>query len=418
MKSHTRQDDSQNVSDQYLNRVILLRWLNIFVAAVVQFFVVQLVFEVYGDKVFGKNLVENMASWPRLLPQVLLVLIAMFVTTGLFRLGMLGTEMQVGLRIFWRYPPMIIAVAPSCFLIFWYLVHLISGSGLFRSSSIFAWIVVLNSVASGGALAVVREMLNDQHQKDNPRPGLPTNIEIRAEPLESNSDDELIAWIMSENPVEYPNDDLFNHAPIARRIAKNLLAMRPMTIAVTGPFGCGKSTVLNFVKYYMDHPETLYSPAIPNEGIINRKVITCTVDGWGREGDSLAGQTLALAIKEVQKYVDTSTVISLPATYRAALQSKGLAIGTIISAVFGKSSTPAAQLRRFDDILIAADIRLVLMFEDLDRNMDEKVLGVELPGLLDRIRRLQNISYVLAVGTERFARDMLDRLCDRVEDVA
>ena len=70
-------------------------------------------------------------------------------------------------------------------------------------------------------------------------------------------------------------------------------------------------------------------------------------------------------------------------------------------------------LRRIDAVLDAAGASLVLVLEDLERN----VPGDELPGgvdaLLDRLRQLKRLGFIVAIGSGS-GLDLV-RICDRSE---
>jgi hypothetical protein len=107
----------------------------------------------------------------------------------------------------------------------------------------------------------------------------------------------------------------------------------------------------------------------------------------------------------------------VPTNYRKALEGGKTTWATIISALFHTSCDPIEQLEKLDDILCAADLRLLIFLEDLDRNTDDKIIRDELPSLLDRLRSLRNVSFVLAIGTERQYSNILIRICDHVETI-
>jgi hypothetical protein len=62
-------------------------------------------------------------------------------------------------------------------------------------------------------------------------------------------------------------------------------------------------------------------------------------------------------------------------------------------------------------------MRLIIFLEDLDRNVSDDMIRDEMPALLDRLRHLKNISFVLAIGTEHQYSNVLVRICAHVESL-
>ena len=59
-----------------------------------------------------------------------------------------------------------------------------------------------------------------------------------------------------DRPHESPDDDRLDYAPFARALATSIAQMRPcegLVIAIYGPWGSGKSTVINYVRHYLKH---------------------------------------------------------------------------------------------------------------------------------------------------------------------
>ncbi|MHB1183573.1 MAG: hypothetical protein ACYC4A_02590 [Desulfobulbia bacterium] len=150
----------------------------------------------------------------------------------------------------------------------------------------------------------------------------------------------------------------------------------------------------------------------------NGDIVLCRIDGWGRASGTVAQKILSLAIGEVKKYVDCSSVITLPEKYVTAMVGGRSVGGEFFSALFQGAHDPVSQLCRLDNILAAANLRLIIVLEDLDRNVGDAILGEELPALLDRLRILNNVSFVLTIGTEQQFSHILIRVCDHVEAIA
>ena len=122
--------------------------------------------------------------------------------------------------------------------------------------------------------------------------------------LENN--DSFLKWIKEEKPITIinPHGDEFDHVVFAHRIEKLLKETPLKTIALVGPYGCGKSSILNMISYYIDQPDKL-----------NDKIIHCEVSGWGFHEGSASEHILDMAIHELSKYVDCSGLTRLPSIH-------------------------------------------------------------------------------------------------------
>lgn len=239
---------------------------------------------------------------------------------------------------------------------------------------------------------------------------------IRSGPLAKNPDEDILAWILNERPIHYPEDDRFGHRLPAQRIASLLSQPTCSSIGIVGPLGSGKSSLINLVVHYLSNPNEM--PSRQQRAGFPADVITCKVDGWGRTSGTVAQKILSLAIEEVKKHVDCLSIVNLPENYRRAIGGTNSSAGAVIAALLHPSHDPISQLAELDNILSAADLRLVIFLEDLDRNVGDEIIGDEMPALLDRLRMLKQVSFVLAIGSDRLFSDVLIRICDHIEAVA
>jgi hypothetical protein len=139
------------------------------------------------------------------------------------------------------------------------------------------------------------------------------------------------------------------------------------------------------------------------------------VGGWGRSPGSVAHQILSLAVNKLQERIDCLSIITVPSNYRRALEGAKNAWASAIAVLLQTSRDPVRQLEKMDDILGAGGMRLIIFLEDLDRNISHVIIRDELPALLDRLRSLKHVSFILAIGTEKQSLDILTRICDHVE---
>lgn len=335
-------------------------------------------------------------------------------TVALIRLGALGV--QFGVMTMLRYPPSWFAAIIVSVVVGVLMIQregadtlVLSNTNLFH----FAGIVVV--FALGVLFGFLYHRLEVLRSSPELLRKLSAEHACQIRHIFDN-DDDLLDWVFRERPIRHPNHDMFGRFIPARRIARLLGKKAPSSIGIVGPFGSGKSSFVNLVEYYLKHPppECANDPSQQFSG----KIILCRIDGWGRTSGTVAQKILFLAIEEVKKYVDCVSVIALPENYHKAIAGARSVGGAFISVLLQSPQDPVSQLCRLDKILAAANLRLIIVLEDLDRNVSAGIIGDEMPALLDRLRILNNVSFVLAIGTERNFSHILIRICDHVEAIS
>ncbi|MDH5572950.1 MAG: KAP family NTPase [Gammaproteobacteria bacterium] len=219
----------------------------------------------------------------------------------------------------------------------------------------------------------------------------------------------LFSWIGREEPIVFEQQDLFNIYPIASRIASFFFDNKLISVGIVGPYGSGKSSLLNLLERKINY---LYKTSSEQ---LEWSYIICRIDGWGRTKGSISQQILTKVIWMLKKVVDSTSVITVPANYREALSKDKSPFSLIASALISSDSDADAILHKIDKILIASDMRLIILLEDIDRNYSDDTVKDEMPALLDRLGKLRNISYVLAVSTEHHYSQTLVRICNHIE---
>jgi hypothetical protein len=319
-----------------------------------------------------------------------------------------------------RYPPTWVAgiIGTFIYLLITQDKALIGEFGLKEFLLLTVW---KSPILSGFIIATVLSILfGHQSKRLSNKPSYSPNHQSSGALI--NDPDQLSLWIEDESPICSPFQDLFGLARISRRIANILLNKDTRTVGIVGTYGSGKTSLLKIVEYYLNHrreldPKESVQPDRGEGNSFQGKIVLCRVDGWGRSKGSVAQQILSIAVNRLKNDVDCLSVVMVPTNYRKALEGGKTTWATIISALFHTSCDPIEQLEKLDDILCAADLRLLIFLEDLDRNTDDKIIRDELPSLLDRLRSLRNVSFVLAIGTERQYSNILIRICDHVETI-
>ena len=396
---------------------IIKRWIDLIALTAIGVLICLFIYkELY---IISVNFISWQDAWPLYIQFLMVTLIAGVLWFFLINLGGFNVKHLCGGRLI-RYPPTWVAGVTGAF------IYLLITQGNAESVGRiglkdFLLLIFWSPILLGSILATALSVLFGHPSK---RFSYKTEYSPHDQSFRTIIDDphQLFLWIEDESPICSPSQDLFGLSQISRRIANILLNKLTGTVGIVGPYGSGKTSLLNIVEYYLNNRAELEPKQ--SAGSDRRKgnsfrgsIVLCRVDGWGRSKGSVAQQILSIAVNRLKNDIDCLSVITVPANYRKALEGVKTTWATIISTLFHTSYDPIEQLEKIDDILWAADLRLIIFLEDLDRNVDDEIIRDELPSLLDRLRFLRNVSFVLAIGTEHQYSNILIRICDHIEAI-
>lgn len=209
-------------------------------------------------------------------------------------------------------------------------------------------------------------------------------------------------------PIENPGQDRFGFDPFAQSIARCILALkRPLgsVVAIHGPWGSGKSSVINLVRQHLAQDA-------------NAPVVVTIQAWWYRTEDALAigffQELYATLSKELPKGEKAKDALAKLGGHIAGAgqllgAAAGLVAGTLAEgAVNAVSSTVANYIRndentetlqrRVADALAAQDKRFLFIVDDLDRLSPDEALVVL--RLIKSVGRLPNVAYLLSYDRE------------------
>ena len=265
----------------------------------------------------------------------------------------------------------------------------------------------------------------------------------------------LIPWLEQEQPVENPeSDDFFDLRYVAQRIGERLFDVKLATIGLVGPFGVGKSSIVKFVKHYVEldrafrtRMQARWFEECRRRRVMERfapRILLCPVSAWGLRDQPGAAVILRHAVDRLAVEVDCLSVSNLPEQYLQTL--KGVSPEWLnLPLMLAMPDDAEEQLRRLEPILEAINARLIIVVEDLDRNVEAPVVAVfsqafdsqgensstdgssrftsqasgriarELEALFSRLLDLERVSFILVVANPGAAD--ISRLCERIEPV-
>ncbi len=200
----------------------------------------------------------------------------------------------------------------------------------------------------------------------------------------------LLAWLSDERAIESDDQDFFEAIDRAQRIwnavQKHRSALRPhllQTVVLEGPFGAGKTSVVNLLQRFVER-----------EG--DGRYLVVPVSAWGFSSLSARQHVLNQVIEQLSEHVDCLAVRDLPRDYVDALVESNKWFALLKPSV--SQLAPAERLKRLMPILNAIDLHLIVVIEDSDRN-DVDFNPQHLQSMLNDFREVERLSFILTVGS-------------------
>ncbi|MGE6448513.1 P-loop NTPase fold protein [Pseudoalteromonas tetraodonis] len=266
----------------------------------------------------------------------------------------------------WRYPSLMLSVI--CCISIWLVHDLMSNYRVLSYELMLTYFPLLLGLICMPSLALVQNVLKKLCQ---------------------SSDDHLPQLHSS---TKYISDEIAS--------ALNIKSGKSIRIAVCGSFGVGKTTAINSaietIKSKKERP----------------KLVHCNIELWGVETESIIQYVLDEVLIALGKEIDMCKFRSLPSHYISAMNA-GNSSSKVIAAFIHKPTSPDLILKSLSNLIDAANLRLVVTIQDLDRNKEASASLDALAGLLDRLQEFKGVDYIFAgENTPQFS-DTLLRICPR-----
>jgi predicted KAP-like P-loop ATPase len=237
--------------------------------------------------------------------------------------------------------------------------------------------------------------------------------------------------LSADRPKNAPEEDRFNHDPFAKTLAKGIggiddtTAKDGLVLALYGPWGSGKSTVLNFVCHYLEkEPEKL---------LIKSPPIVVRFNPWWFSGhENLARaffdqlQTVLFKDKDLKKETKENLTKKIGEWSKAIGVVSGTALGAILGGAVGAGIVAkvgealgeaiGSQQKRYKEnlvqlpkdvqtlkneisqILEEAQKRILVVIDDIDRLMPDEIR--QLFTVIKALADFPYIVYLLAFDRE------------------
>jgi predicted KAP-like P-loop ATPase len=208
--------------------------------------------------------------------------------------------------------------------------------------------------------------------------------------------------LSADRPSSNPQDDLFGHAPFAESLA-NSICRYPgndgLVLALYGPWGSGKSTVLSYVRHFLEQRPDTKQPVI------------VTFNPWWFSGqENLAraflGQLQAVLPAKSEKFKKLGDLLSDFAEGVGGLidlsgmtGGAGSKIGKLIGLVTKRKPKDVPALKsEISKILRDAGKRILVVIDDIDRLTPEETR--QLFTVIKALADFPNVVYLLAFDRE------------------
>lgn len=201
--------------------------------------------------------------------------------------------------------------------------------------------------------------------------------------------------LSSDRPLSDPKDDLFGHAPFAKHLAEAIYRQQGddgIVLALYGPWGSGKSTVLGFVLHYLEQ--------VPER----ERPVPVSFNPWWFSGQENLAKALLGQLEAVlpNKYAGFKELGKKLSEFSGALggvaELAGLAFGvkipgSVVQAGLGRlapqSKDVPALKKVLSDLLRKESKRVLVVIDDIDR-----LTPAEVRQLFTVIKALADFPYV------------------------
>lgn len=242
-------------------------------------------------------------------------------------------------------------------------------------------------------------------------------------------------WFKDDLPVQSTTELEPDLQVYAQRITERLLTggdkegyerKGAQHIALCGPFGCGKSSIVAAIANELKKPKKIEAGLSDEEKLkveqqIKINWIYSDISTWGAASGSVAHVILSNIIDDISQHIDMCAFRALPKHYTEALKSGG-SFFQFASTLLAGPIDIEESFKKLNDVLEVTNHKLLITLQDVDRGTGDengKRLN-DIAALLDRLkdRKLSNINFIVAMGNENdIAAEVISKATDYREDI-
>ena len=229
---------------------------------------------------------------------------------------------------------------------------------------------------------------------------------LSAKPREAGVDKSVVKptafWWQNESPVTHLEEDEFNRVAIVNRLHANLQLPKLKRQVLAGGYGTGKSSILKFLEEKLTDDNPL-------------QWLVVHFNAWGKIDEPAKTQALILdeIIAQLSKKIDTCALQTLPENYHLALKGNLKALNYLLH----HNKTPRELLEIVDNILSMINKKVVVFVEDIDRNNEPKEACNSVAPLLDKLSKINNITFIFTIEYSSEISDITNRIAEYREDI-
>lgn len=215
--------------------------------------------------------------------------------------------------------------------------------------------------------------------------------------------------IFSDKPISYKKEDILNRSNFADMVADYLLSnitKDGFVVSINGPWGCGKTSIINMVKEYLRNHVVKDNPTMP---------VFVDFSPWNATSqDQIIKQFLNIlsdsfkqtrVLKAIEKSLKImSTIVDfapLPPLVRSAVKSIEGAFNNYKKAIEKNKNELDTYKNAVVEHLGSSYVRYIIFIDDIDRLNDEEIkLIIQ---LIKSVCDFPNVTYVLCYDKDIIA---------------